>query len=306
MKYTEPGEYELAYAATDSCGNVATAHRQVTVVTPSPKVVYASYDSSDNSFKVFKDDDGKYTHKQVIGTKTYYTGIETSTYANATAVPWFEHRTKITNVEIVDSFSPVSLNYFFCGFKYCVDSNGLAIQGLEKIDMSNCTTMKNTFGAIANSTLLDKDCDLTMLDTSNVTNMSGCFSGFFGTPIISNWNTEKVTDMNNMFADCMTTELDLSSFNTGNVNNMVAMFSSSEASVPVAPDETQYTQRSRLKTVYVSSSFDTSAVTNSVYMFTGCKVIVGGDGTTYDPNHVDKEYARVDNLPSTPGYFTEK
>jgi hypothetical protein len=33
---------------------------------------------------------------------------------------------------------------------------------------------------------------------------------------------------------------------------------------------------------------------------------VGGQGTTYDPNHIDKTYAHIDGGPSNPGYFTEK
>ena len=41
-------------------------------------------------------------------------------------------------------------------------------------------------------------------------------------------------------------------------------------------------------------------------MFTNCTKLVGGQGTTYNANHVDKSYARIDGGPSNPGYFTEK
>ena len=41
-------------------------------------------------------------------------------------------------------------------------------------------------------------------------------------------------------------------------------------------------------------------------MFTGCTSLVGGMGTTYDENHVDKTYAHIDGGPSNPGYFTAK
>ena len=33
---------------------------------------------------------------------------------------------------------------------------------------------------------------------------------------------------------------------------------------------------------------------------------MGGQGTTYDPNHIDKAYAHIDGGPDNPGYFTEK
>ena len=41
-------------------------------------------------------------------------------------------------------------------------------------------------------------------------------------------------------------------------------------------------------------------------MFAYCSDLVGGQGTTYDENHVDKAYAHIDGGPSNPGYFTAK
>ena len=41
-------------------------------------------------------------------------------------------------------------------------------------------------------------------------------------------------------------------------------------------------------------------------MFTNCFNLVGGKGTTYDANHIDKAYAHIDGGPSNPGYFTAK
>lgn len=42
----------------------------------------------------------------------------------------------------------------------------------------------------------------------------------------------------------------------------------------------------------------------STGMFSGCTSLVGGAGTAYDANHTDGEYARIDNPPNAPGYFT--
>jgi hypothetical protein len=39
-------------------------------------------------------------------------------------------------------------------------------------------------------------------------------------------------------------------------------------------------------------------------MFQGCTSLVGGQGTTYDPAHVDVAYAHIDGGPSDPGYLT--
>jgi hypothetical protein len=41
-------------------------------------------------------------------------------------------------------------------------------------------------------------------------------------------------------------------------------------------------------------------------MFNCCYNLVGGKGTTYDANHIDKTYAHIDGGPSNPGYFTDK
>jgi surface protein len=61
---------------------------------------------------------------------------------------------------------------------------------------------------------------------------------------------------------------------------------------------------SNLRTIYVGSGWSTAAVTNSTYMFNSCTSLVGGQGTTYNANHVDAAYAHIDGGPSNPGYFT--
>ena len=61
-----------------------------------------------------------------------------------------------------------------------------------------------------------------------------------------------------------------------------------------------------LQTIYVGNDWSTAAVTESSDMFTNCFNLVGGKGTTYDANHIDKAYAHIDGGPSNPGYFTAK
>jgi hypothetical protein len=41
-------------------------------------------------------------------------------------------------------------------------------------------------------------------------------------------------------------------------------------------------------------------------MFNYSTRLVGGQGTTYDANHVDAAYAHIDGGTSNPGYFTDK
>jgi len=59
-----------------------------------------------------------------------------------------------------------------------------------------------------------------------------------------------------------------------------------------------------LKTIYAGNGWLTDAVNESDEMFYGCTGIVGGQGTTYDVNHVDISRAHIDGGPSDPGYLT--
>ena len=108
---------------------------------------------------------------------------------------------------------------------------------------------------------------------------------------VSHFNTSKVIYMNQMFKKCTgLTSLDLSSFNTSQVIFMTYMFDGC----------------TNLRTIYVGNGWSTAAVTGSTEMFNYCYNLVGGKGTTYDANHIDKTYAHIDGGPSNPGYFTDK
>ena len=93
---------------------------------------------------------------------------------------------------------------------------------------------------------------------------------------LSNFNTSNVTNMYEMFVNCSNlTRLDLSSFVTNNVTNMIAMFQGNSA----------------LVTILVGDGWNTDNVTSSTRMFKDCTSLVGGDGTRYDPNYIDKTKA---------------
>ena len=103
-------------------------------------------------------------------------------------------------------------------------------------------------------------------------------------------NTSEVTNMAYMFCDCGNlTSLDLSHFNTAKVTRMNDMF----------------LRCYNLQTIFVDSDWSVDGVTEFEEMFFDCSSLVGGKGSTYDANHVDKEYAHIDGGTSNPGYFTE-
>ncbi len=182
---------------------------------------------------------------------------------------------------------------------------------LSSFDTSNVTDMRSMFenaeienlildnfttGNSANLSYMFKsskiqNLNLSSFDTSKVTNMRGMFSfSKIQNLNLKGFDTSNVTNMQEMFRSINIDILDLNSFDTSKVTNMNAMFYS-------CPN---------LVTIYVGNKFTTDAVTRGSNVFLKSTNLMGGAGTVYDANHVDKEYARVDGGTSSPGYFTLK
>ena len=127
------------------------------------------------------------------------------------------------------------------------------------------------------------------LNTSEVKNM--CF--MFGECIalksldLSSFDTRNVENMVYMFYNTGLTQLDLTSFNTSNVTDMSSMFADC----------------SNLQTILVGKGWNLDNVTESVDMFAGCKSLEGCEGTQWDSSYTDKTYARGDCGDDEPGYL---
>ena len=164
-----------------------------------------------------------------------------------------------------------------------------SISGLEYLNTENVTDMSSMFYGCSSITSLD----LSHFNTAKVKNMGGLFRDCSGLKSVnlSGFITASVSYMNQMFYGCSNlTSLDLSSFNT-----RVVVFSNG-----------MFMNCNNLVTIYASDEWSTQYTMAHSGMFTGCTSLVGGMGTTYDPNHVDAAYAHIDGGPSNPGYFTEK
>ena len=182
---------------------------------------------------------------------------------------------------------------------------------LSSFDTSKVTDMNDMF-AYSQATIVD----LSSFDTSSVTDMNAMFANSQATIInLSSFDTSNVTDMSSMFYNSQATALDLSNFDTSNVTDMVGMFSNSQVPIldlsnfntsNVTTMYAMFKNSNNLKTIYASVKYNTSKVTSSSNMFTGCTSLAGGQGTTYDSTKVDKTYARIDGGTSSPGYFTSK
>ena len=213
---------------------------------------------------------------------------------------------------------------------------------LSNFDTSSVTEMNALF---RNATSLTNIIFGASFDTSNVTNMTNMFANTAVSSLnLRGFNTQNVTNMSNMFSNCKKLErLDLRSFNTSNVNRMQEMFSNcnSLTSLDVSSFDTSnvtlmgsmfyrmsvietldlssfdtskvgnmswmFSSCDKLKTIYVSDKFVTTKVSLRDGMFKRSGSLVGGAGTVYDVNHIDTEYAKVDDPDNgNPGYFTYK
>ena len=109
-------------------------------------------------------------------------------------------------------------------------------------------------------------------DTSKVTTMNQMFSSCSSleTADISGFNTSKVTDMNAIFSGCHKwTNIDVSNFNTTQVTDMTSMFSGCFA-----------------VTSLNVRGFNTSKVTKMAYMFLQCRSLKSLDASNFDTSNV--------------------
>ena len=123
--------------------------------------------------------------------------------------------------------------------------------------------------------------NMSYLNTSEVTDMSGMFDGMeelFNVDL-SNLNTHNVTDMTIMFEGCKKLiNLDLSNFNTSKVTAMNGMFVDCAA----------------LRTVNVSS-FNTSRVETMEYMFENCSSLETLDLSSFSTESLEEGYEYNDD-----------
>ena len=166
-------------------------------------------------------------------------------------------------------------------FSLDFSSNRLVLLDLSNLDTSSVTNMSGMFSDCNSLTELN----LSNFDTSKVTDMSYMFRNCRGlTELnISNFDTSRVTDMGVMFAYCNSlTELNISNFDTSNVTNMSSMFSdcyglteldlSNFDTSKVRAMVCMFFGCSGLKEITVGCNWTTENVINAIYMFYGAGV----------------------------------
>ena len=157
-------------------------------------LAFAVYSADDNSLDFYKRTEVPTAGSTFEGktATAVYTGIETYTYTRN--LPWNGYASKIKTATVVDDgLQPKSTASWF----------------------TNCNSITQ--------------CDMSKLDTSNLTNASGMFDGCSSLTTIgdlSGWNTSSLTNASDMFAVCskLTTLGDLSGWDTSNLTRAQYMF----------------------------------------------------------------------------------
>lgn len=225
-----------------------------------------------------------YNIPEYAPSKIWYSSIKLSDEYVEWTIPWSAGESPAygRDVHVTGEAIPVKLelpedcSYMFAG---CTSINPALF--ITK----NVTNMRGLF-----EDSLVTSVDLSSWDTSNVTNMSYMFANTSLTSInLTGWDTSKVTNMGAMFLGFRGTTLDISSFKTPELVTTAQMFMNC----------------TNLTTIY-TWGFTNTQITTSPDMFTGSTNLVGEHNTVYSSSNVGKTYARVDNPPTEPGYFTAK
>ncbi len=192
-----------------------------------------------------------------------------------------------------------NLTYFNASFSSLEDGSDMfkdsAIQDAWVSDLvtENTTDISGMFENTPNLVTID----FSYWNTSNVESMSRLFknTGLENLDIhtVENWTTSNVTDMSSMFENTKAEILDLSKFDTNKVTNMDRMFWEAEGDA-------------HLTGIYVSENFvvDTYNETAGQSMFNNNELLAGENGTTYNSEHRQKDYAHIDKT-NSPGYFSD-
>ena len=182
----------------------------------------------------------------------------------------YESVKKVTFTSAFKNVKPTSCNRWFFKFHY-LDT----ITGLENLNTSECTTMRDMFYGCWHLTTLD----LKTFNTAKVTTLEGLFNSCTGLSSVnlSSFDTSNVTNMDAMFWYCKElTSIDVSSFNTSKVEYMRHMFEhcpkltsmnlSNFNTESLKYTSTMFKECTSLMSIDLSS-FNTSKVTDSENMF---------------------------------------
>ena len=155
----------------------------------------------------------------------------------------------------------------------------------------------------------------TYINDKPTISMSWMFADTQATTLnLSSFNTSNVTNMVAMLSGTQATLMDLSSFNTSKVTNMASIFEESIISeldissfnfASIQNINNMFYRNSNITTIYATNNIYIPDNVTSSNMFKYCTNLLGGAGTTYSSGKVSGAYAHIDGGTDNPGYFTD-
>ena len=261
--------------------------------------VYMWYDSSAhsiafyaNSPNIYFDEDSSYTFYNLYSlTSVDFSKLDTSESVDMSYM--FANCYSLQNFDLSDlrTSNAEHMDYMFAADLEMGEPNEyMQISRFDNIEYFYTEKLESMNGMFMNNHSIT-ELDLSTWDLSNVVYMADTFKGCTALETVSVGSSvmSELGIIDGMFQDCTSlTSVDLTYLNTTFVNTMDNLFNNCTS----------------LREIYVSVYFYTSHLDSSENMFYNCTSLVGGAGTVFDPNHIDKEYAHIDGGSSNPGYFT--
>ena len=174
---------------------------------------------------------------------------------------------------------------------------GLYYDNVLRSDQPGCVVYEITGASTWEKDSVIKAATTVRIDPSFVgykpTSCKNWFRGFTSVLTIEGieyLDVSECTSLYGLFCETAVMQLDLSRFKTANVTSVGEMFRNCK----------------NLITVYANENFSLLNVSSDDHTFLNNTALRGEKGTAYSGAHEDSEYARVDNPPDAPGYFTYK
>lgn len=158
----------------------------------------------------------------------------------------------------------------------------------DVIKPTKCTSWfsPNTYSSVCQVTSIT---GLENIDTSNCTMLNKMFSGAYlsGSLDLSMWDVRKVTSTQEMFRAATISTVNLTGWRLEKISTVRT--------------SNMFGYMANLTTIYADWN---GANWGQANLFTNSTNLVGGNGTAYNSSNISSDYARPDNPPTYPGYFT--
>ncbi len=187
---------------------------------------------------------------------TSATGVDVSEEKDGSVLADYDTTTGVLRIYPYGSSGTKTMVGFWGNYNGVSDVLGVSAETFKSVVIDNGVKAPSDSSICFRDFKNVEEMDISGLDTSSVTDMSGMFEGCSSLKNIniSNFDTSNVTDMGEMFKGCSSLEsINVSNFNTSKVTYMFGMFKGC----------------SSLKNIDVSN-FDTSNVTDIEAIFEKC------------------------------------